>query len=415
VKIIELTAENVKRLRAVDITPAAHVQVIAGRNAQGKTSVMDAIWLALGGGAAGKATTRPIRDGETTASVRLDLGDLIVTRTWTGDKTTLTVTSAEGARYGSPQKMLDDLVGRLSFDPLAFTHLAPREQRDTLLTLVDLPFDPAHLDRRRAGLYDERTEIGRQGKQLEGQLAGIPDVSADTPDVEVSSADLFAELRAAQRQHAEHAEVMGRAEAAQTQRERAEVDLANAQIMLDQAIRVETDAVDAVKALPVLPDMGALETRLDTVDQANEAVRAKAERTRVAEALKGARAAYDAKTAAIDALDQDKATGLAAAVFPIDGLGFDTDGVTYQGVPFTQASSAEQIRVSLAMAMAMNPKLRVIRILDGSLLDADNLALIGAMAVEHDYQVWVERVGDGDGIGVVIEDGAVVGAEAVAS
>ncbi|HUX69105.1 MAG TPA: hypothetical protein VMV41_01190, partial [Cellulomonadaceae bacterium] len=243
----------------------------------------------------------------------------------------------------------------------------------------------------------------------------IPDVSADTPDVEVSSADLFAELRAAQRQHAEHAEVMGRAEAAQTQRERAEVDLANAQIMLDQAIRVETDAVDAVKALPVLPDMGALETRLDTVDQANEAVRAKAERTRVAEALKGARAAYDAKTAAIDALDQDKATGLAAAVFPVDGLGFDADGVTYQGVPFTQASSAEQIRVSLAMAMAMNPKLRVIRILDGSLLDADNLALIGAMAVEHDYQVWVERVGDGDGIGVVIEDGAVVGAEAVAS
>ncbi|HUX70855.1 MAG TPA: AAA family ATPase, partial [Cellulomonadaceae bacterium] len=170
-KIIELTAENVKRLRAVDITPAAHVQVIAGRNAQGKSSVMDAIWLALGGGTASKATTRPIRDGQTTASVRLDLGDLIVTRTWVGDKTTLTVTSAEGARYGSPQKMLDDLVGRLSFDPLAFTHLAPREQRDTLLTLVDLPFDPAHLDRRRAGLYDERTEIGRQGKQLEGQLA----------------------------------------------------------------------------------------------------------------------------------------------------------------------------------------------------------------------------------------------------
>lgn len=414
-KIIQLTAENVRRLRAVDITPAAHVQVIAGRNAQGKTSVMDAIWLALGGGTASKTTPRPIRDGQTSASVRLDLGDLIVTRTWSGDRTTLTVTSADGAKYSSPQRMLDDLVGRLSFDPLAFTHLTPREQRDTLLTLVDLPFDPADLDRRRAGLYDERTDIGRQGKQLEGQLAGIPDVPADTPDVEVSSADLFAALRTAQEQHAEHTRTVRDAEVAQTAREVAEDRVAEAQRILAVAFAAERAALDAVKDLPDLPDMAELEGRLAGVDETNAAVRAKAERARVAERLAATRAAYDAKTAAIDALDQEKATGLAAAVFPIDGLGFDADGVTYQGVPFTQASSAEQIRVSLAMAMAMNPKLRVIRILDGSLLDADNLALIGAMAVEKDYQVLIERVGDGDGVGIVIEDGAVVGAEAVAS
>ena len=59
------------------------------------------------------------------------------------------------------------------------------------------------------------------------------------------------------------------------------------------------------------------------------------------------------------------------------------------------------------MAMALNPKLRVIRILDGSLLDADNLALITEMAAGADFQVWVERVADGSGVGVVIEDGSV--------
>ncbi|NGZ99664.1 hypothetical protein G5V59_02720 [Nocardioides sp. W3-2-3] len=51
-----------------------------------------------------------------------------------------------------------------------------------------------------------------------------------------------------------------------------------------------------------------------------------------------------------------KADALAKATFPVDGLGFDDDGVTYQGVPFAQASSAEQIRVSLAMAMSLNPQ-----------------------------------------------------------
>ena len=63
------------------------------------------------------------------------------------------------------------------------------------------------------------------------------------------------------------------------------------------------------------------------------------------------------------------------------------------------------------MAMALNPKLRVIRILDGSLLDAENLALIADMATAQDYQVWIERVADASGVGVVIEDGAVAGGE----
>ena len=38
-KIIELQAENVKRLRAVTISPEGHIVEISGRNGQGKSSV----------------------------------------------------------------------------------------------------------------------------------------------------------------------------------------------------------------------------------------------------------------------------------------------------------------------------------------------------------------------------------------
>lgn len=65
-RIITLKAENVKRLKAVEIQPDGDVVVIAGRNAQGKSSVLDAIWLALAGAAGAKETTRPIRDAEIT-------------------------------------------------------------------------------------------------------------------------------------------------------------------------------------------------------------------------------------------------------------------------------------------------------------------------------------------------------------
>ena len=405
-KIIELTAENVKRLRAVNITPDEHVQVITGKNAQGKSSVLDAIWLALGGGAASKATARPVRDGQDTASVRLDLGEFVVTRTWSGGKSTLRVES-DGQRFSSPQAALDQLVGRLSFDPLAFTQMPPKGQRDALLSLVELPFDPAELERRRAEVFERRTDLGRFAKDLEGQLTGLPPASADTPDVEVSSAAVVQELQAARQLVAANDAVIREAEVAQSAREQAQAALTAAQEQLAAAIEAEREVAWRVEAMPPAPDTTAIEEKLASLDDVNAAVRAKAKRTQIQESLAGTRKDIDQLTDTLNAIDEEKATGLAAAQFPIDGLGFDTDGVTYQGVPFSQASSAEQIRVSLAMAMALNPKLRVIRILDGSLLDADNLALIEQMAIDQDYQVWIERVSDGSGVGIEITDGQV--------
>jgi len=81
--------------------------------------------------------------------------------------------------------------------------------------------------------------------------------------------------------------------------------------------------------------------------------------------------------------------------------------VTYGGIPFDQASSSEQLRVSMSIAMAANPKLRVIRIQDGSLLDDNSMAAIAETAKANDYQIWIERVDDSGKVGIVIEDGRV--------
>ena len=402
-KIVRLTAENVKRLKAVEITPDGTVQVITGRNAQGKTSVLDAIWLALGGGAASKGTVRPIRGGEDKASVRLDLGDLVVTRTWTGDKTALTVTAADGAKYNSPQGVLDALIGRLSFDPLEFTRLSARDQVTALLDLVNLDVDLPTVARQRQAAYDQRTEIGRQGKAI-GEIPA----KVDAPAQEVSTSDLFAEQQAAQEAHRAHLSTVLAAEEATEWRERAESELREAQRVLALRQADEVAALAAVKVLTALPDLAEIASRVGRVDETNRAVRHNAEVTKDKVRKADLLAQYTTLTDKIAALDKTKADALAAAAFPVPGLGFDDDGVTFEGIPFSQASSAEQIRVSLAMAMALNPKLRVIRILDGSLLDADNLALIAEMAADQDFQVWIERVSDASGVGVVIEDGEVI-------
>ena len=400
-KIVSLTAENVKRLKAVEITPDGNVVTITGRNAQGKTSVLDAIWLALGGGPAQKGTSKPIRDGEDHASVTLDLGDVVVTRTWKGDKTALTVTAADGAKYSSPQGVLDALVGRLSFDPLEFTRLSARDQKAALLDLVDLGVDLDALDADRKRFFDERTEVGRQGKAI-----GDVVVDESLPTEEAMASEIIGRIRASE----DHNRLVAKAK---TDRERAEFDAERttqqiAALQSDLAL-IEEARLAANEWLKsnAKHDTTALEADLANVEQANAAIRANNEARAKTERKAALRAEYDALTAKVAAVDAAKAEALAGASFPIDGLAFDESGVTYQGMPFSQASSAEQIRVSLAMAMSLNPKLRVIRILDGSLLDADNLALITEAAVAADYQVWIERVSDPSETAVVIEDGEV--------
>ena len=92
---------------------------------------------------------------------------------------------------------------------------------------------------------------------------------------------------------------------------------------------------------------------------------------------------------------------------PVKGLSFGEGEVVFNGLPLNQASDAEQLRVSIAIAMAANPKLRVLRIRDGSLLDERSLAAVATMADTQDYQIWIERVDSSGKVGVHMEDGEV--------
>ncbi len=394
-KIVKLQAENVKRIKAIEIIPEDNLVVISGKNEQGKTSVLDAIWLALQGAQAAKKNTRVIRDGADTASVTVDLGDLIVTRSWKDDKTTLKVTSKEGATYPSPQGMLDSLIGRMSFDLFAFANMDDKTQLKTLLDLVDLPFVPADIEASKALLYSARTDVNRQLKAAQAALGTKPE---NAPTEEISVQSLLNELRDAQSRVAEYDGVLKRHQSLANQIRELTETLAR---LSDQ----HEELTQTLNNFGDLPNVGEIETKLASVDEKNAAFRAAQEYDKKQQLIKELTASANDLTEKMQNLEDNKAQALANAKMPIEGLAFDDDGVTYKGIPFRQCSAAERLRVSLAIAMALNPTIKVIRIEDGSLLDSDNLALIGAMAAEQDYQIWIEKV-DGN-VGIVIEDGQV--------
>ena len=406
-KIIRLSATNVLRLKAVEIEPGGTVQVVTGRNAQGKSSVLNAIWLALGGGAASRDVTRPIRAGEDHAQVTLDLGDpdgtqLVVTRTWDEKGTKLTVKAGDGATYRSPQTLLDQLVGKLSFDPLAFTRLSAREQREALLDLLGLDFTAA--DRERARLYDERLETGRKAHAF-GEL---PRLAKDAPTREVPATEILDRINTAQvwQRNIDHSKQVIRQGVINAETIEAQIERLTA--TLGDIRRGIAQEQERLADLPEPEDMDILRAELAGIEDRNKTARENARILRDRERQKAHEDRYTALGQQIATLDNAKAKAIAAAEMPVAGLGFDDTGVLFGGVPFGQASSAEQIRVSLAMAMNLNPTLRVIRIMDGSLLDSDSLAAITEMATEHNFQVLLEMVGDtAEGSAVLIEDGEV--------
>ena len=77
-KIISFKAENFKRLVSVEITPKGNVVKITGKNAEGKSSILDAIWCACGG--KDVMPEKPIRAGQESATIELDLGELKIKR-----------------------------------------------------------------------------------------------------------------------------------------------------------------------------------------------------------------------------------------------------------------------------------------------------------------------------------------------
>jgi len=190
----------------------------------------------------------------------------------------------------------------------------------------------------------------------------------------------------------------------------AELELQSAQAALDAAQNRHAEAVAAAGSDSTPHDVTAIEDQIIAADKTNRLV---AQAAQAMQARQDAKEAYEffdaelaASEAALKAVRGERAKALREATMPIEGLGVSAEGVTYQNLPLEQASDSGRLKVTIAMAM--NPTLRVLRVKDGSLLDANNMEMLRSMAEAAEFQIWVERVGTEDAGAVVIADGTVL-------
>jgi DNA repair exonuclease SbcCD ATPase subunit len=416
-KIINLQADNIKRLVAINITPDENLVQITGKNAQGKTSVLDAIWWALAG--TSNIQVCPIRDGEESAKIRVDLGDIVVTRRFkrrsTDEEaytTSIVVEGEDGSKLKSPQTLIDSLVGNLSFDPFAFCRMKSRDQFEEIKGFVGKDsFD--QLEDLRAKAYSDRTILNRELSVKKKLLADFQEsnLSTNKDEVAVDEIHLVQKMSegikhngivdASEARRKELAYKIEANEADQLSLKKKIEDLASSKVLLESEAR----ALDL--EILVRVDISAIEQDLINAKSINERVEAHVKCKEYLNEVNTLIGESDMLTDTLNDYDEQKKELIKSAKLPVDNMTFGEDELLLNGVPFSQASDAERLRTSISIAIASNPKIRVMRVRDGSLLDEDSMGLLEKVAIDNDFQIWIERVDSSGKVGFVIEEGFV--------
>jgi len=424
-KIIKLEIQNIKGVRAIEIEPdGIGLVMIGGENAQGKTSILDAIEMAMAGG---QLPAKPIRDGEDTGRIVLRTEDLVVTKILKdGKKPVLKVEGVKGRKYASPQTLLDELVGELSFDPLDFADQKGAKQLETLRRLVKV--DTAELDAERLKRFDERTIVNRDLVRLRAQIDGMDEADGEEESIVelMKELDKANEINEANRKEGEKVDRMideyerlgqriaaskGSLKSARDSLGQIQTEIKSREGEIEllqkdyKRMMAEVLVSEGARASTVDTETAGIRERIDNAEEHNKAISESKHRDELVTQAERLEEESQAFSNRIDAIDTAKEEMVASAKFPVEGLSFDSDGVLYNGNPFEGASRAEKLRVSVAMGIAMNPNLAVMMVRDGSALDKKSMKMVADMAIAADFQIWVEDVIEGEEAQVIIEAG----------
>jgi DNA repair exonuclease SbcCD ATPase subunit len=398
-KILRLQAENFKKVEVIDITPQGDIVEITGQNGSGKTSVLDSIVACLGG----KDKTEfpmPIKNGQRSATIEIDLGDLLVKRHITENTHKLEVFDKSGEKIKSPQKVIDKFVGRFSFDPMRFYDLKPDQQRIELLGMLGVTEEVTKVNDVIKTYMTNRSAQVAQRNLLNNQLPEPKPVEAKKVEIsqdlitQLSQANNTESLRSAEKElcidiNALYSEIS----TLQKKLGFKEVNLKSVQAKITEAqtepaVNVEQQIAEITKNNENATVWeNYLRTLHNIFDHDNQI------------------AAWDKQITESKAIRDDV---IANADMPIKGMSIGSEGLYLNNIPLKQISSADQIKVSVFLAMRLNPDLKVIRIANGSLLDQISKQVIIDLAKKFDYQIWIETVSEDRGIGFFMEEGRVV-------
>lgn len=413
VKITALEAENVKRIKAVALTPSpTGLTLVGGNNNQGKTSVLDALAWALGGDRFRPDAAQ--RDGAVApAHLKVTLSNGVVVER-KGKNASLTVTDPTGRRSG--QQLLNAFVEPLALDLPRFMEASDKEKADILLRIIGIGTELHTRDMEIKALYDKRTFTGQlaaQKKHFADELISYP----EAPDEPVSASDLIrrqqdilARNGENQRKRAQLAAIEERTRQLAQRVQELTRDLEVAEHQLSAA---HDDLQDARKSTEQLQDESTaeLEASIRDIEEINRKVRANLEKSRAEDEAARYASDYDKLTEAITQKRADRMALLNGADLPLPGLGVENGALTYKGKHWRDMSGSDQLRVAAAIVRRLNPDCGFVLLDKLEQMDMTTLQEFSAWLEAEHLQAIATRVSTGSECQIIIEDGMVKDAE----
>lgn len=431
--LTQLTIENFGKISFARIDPDSGAPlIIGGANEQGKSTVLKAIAALFGG--KDLCPAEPIKKGKRKATITGHLGndnqpiEYVVERRFSSDGgTTMSVKRADGGKIGPAQKFLETLTGKvkesIAFDPTLLTRMDSAAQDKLLRRLTGA--DVSALEAKRKPIYDQRTLVNKEHERAKLEAERLPYHSA-VPGKPVSVNDLVAELEAKQltiQQNNTAREEYAKAQAEQDNGAQSLnaldleiIDLEN-RLVERRASRdalasrlassaYQNEILSAHLDTLVDPDLEETRIRIRGIQETNERIAANAAKRDANDKADAIGRRAQKLTQEIEEIEVEKVKVLEQAHYPIPGLGFDDVGPTFDGFPLSQASQAQLIRIGVAIAIQLCPRLRLLLCANGNDLDSKSRRLLFQLAKDNGFQVWLEVVSEKDeGCDIIMEDG----------
>lgn len=404
VKINTLEVENVKRVKAVAITPQENgLTILGGNNGQGKTSVLDAICWAVGGNKF--KPTNAARDGAyTDPHIRLTLSNgLIVERA--GKNSALKVIDPNGNKSG--QKLLDSFISELALDLPRFLHAADKDKADTLLRIIGVGDKLAQMENEEQRLYNQRRAIGQIADQKKKFAAELPEWQG-VPDAPVTASELIQRQQDILRKNAENQRL-------RAERDRCEDALLQAQRTLEEAkhalAKAQYDAAQARKSAEDLEDESTaeIERSIAEIDATNAKVRDNIAKAQAEQEAADLSDQYQDLSAQIEGIRLARKALLDSADLPLPGLSVESGKLLYNGKAWDCMSGAEQLRVGTAIVRRLNPDCGFVLLDKLEQMDMKTLREFGEWLEAEGLQAIATRVSTGNECSIIIEDGYIAG------
>ncbi len=421
VKIASLQMENVKRVEAVEVELSeSGVEVIGGRNNQGKTSILDGICWALGGD-----RFRPSSpDNENTggnANVRVELSNGLVAQR-KGKRGALWVTDPDGKKAG--QQILNDIIEMFALNLPRFLRSDDKKKAQTLLQIIGVEEELQKIEEEEKRLYDERKNVGRDLEKAEGHYEELPFYD-DAPDTLKTTSELVQRRKEAQDHNASYDRLQEKFEACKQdiesekkeqtrcedriaelkkEIERLEGEVSQHKSTIQEKERQKSELAEQIENFEYA-DTTEIDQELEDIEAINDKVRAnqqKAEAKRKAEKL---REEYEEYTRSVNQQRERKMELLQGADMPLPALTVEGYELYYQGKAWDCMSSSDQLKVATSIVQKLNPKCGFILLDQLEKLDVETLREFSEWAKERDLQIIGTRVSTGDECSVVLEEG----------